>query len=139
MPGRVWYFDPNAGGITIPETVRRDVTSRIEKVANDNYKGKYTRLDIRFRGCFCYIDAYQEHEVHDLPLSKDWPETLEEYAERLRNTPVHLCRLRYFGNDEWSFCFYTYSNERYELTVYPNGNFFGKPEGAFLISAVYLQ
>ena len=25
-----------------------------------HYKGGFTRLDIRFRGAFCYIDAYKE-------------------------------------------------------------------------------
>jgi len=53
---------------------------------------------------------------------------------------VHLCRLRYFGDDQWGFAFYTYSNEKYELSVYPNGQFFGTPEEAFLTSAtVYLN
>jgi hypothetical protein len=36
--------------------------------------------------------------------------------------------------------YYTYSNEKYELSVYPDGEFFGKPEEAFLVSAeVYLN
>jgi hypothetical protein len=26
--------------------------------------------------------------------------------------------LRYFGNDRWGFAFYTYSNEKYELSTY---------------------
>ena len=58
----------------------------------------------------------------------------------MRSTPVHLCRLRYFGNHKRGFAFYTYSNEKYELAVYPNGEFFGNPEDAFLTSAmVYLN
>ncbi|HEY3079142.1 MAG TPA: hypothetical protein VGM69_04485 [Chloroflexota bacterium] len=60
--------------------------------------------------------------------------------ERLRNTPTHLCRLRYFGDEErWGFAFYTYSNERYELAVFPSGEFLGPPEDAFDVSAMYLQ
>ena len=48
----------------------------------------------------------------------------EEKIERLRNTPTHLCRLRYFGDENnWSMAFFTYSNEKYELSVYPNGQF----------------
>ena len=66
-------------------------------------------------------------------------ETREEALERLQNTPTHLCRLRYFGNDEWGFAFYTNSHEKYEVSVYPNGEFTGKPEDAFLTSAVYLD
>jgi hypothetical protein len=63
-----------------------------------------------------------------------------KYIERLRNTPAHLCRLRYFGNDEWGFAFYTYSHEKYELSIYDDGQFTGKPERAFQISAnVYLN
>lgn len=58
--------------------------------------------------------------------------------ERLRNTPTHLCRLRYFGGDEWGVAFYTYSNEKYELSIFPNGSFIGKPEDAFAASAMYL-
>jgi hypothetical protein len=70
------------------------------------------------------MDAYQEPEVSNDWPPEDWPETKEEYIERLRNTPVHLCRLRYFGDDRWGFAFYTYSNEKYELSMYPNGEFF---------------
>jgi hypothetical protein len=56
--------------------------------------------------------------------------------ERLRNTPTHLCRLRYFGDEnKWSFAFHTYSNEKYELSVFETGDFFGTPEEAFAISA----
>ena len=70
----------------------------------------------------------------------DWPESREEHLERLRNTPTHLCRLRYFGDEErWGFAFYTYSNEKYELSVFPSGDFHGTPEEAFDTAAgVYL-
>ena len=68
------------------------------------------------------------------------PETREEFLERLRNTPVHLCRLRYFGDDRWGFAFFTYSNQKYELAMYPSGQFSGTPEEAFITSAmVYLN
>jgi hypothetical protein len=52
---------------------------------------------------------------------------------------VHLCRLRYFGDEEsWSMAFYTYSNEKYEPSFFNNGTFRGTPEEAFETSAVYL-
>jgi hypothetical protein len=36
--------------------------------------------------------------------------------------------------------FYTYSNERYELSVFPSGEFLGPPEEAFGVSAgAYLR
>lgn len=139
---RQWIFDPDRGGVRIPEPVQRRTEEHIRRYAEQHFAGRYTRLDIRFRGQFCYIDAYQEPE----PLSPnwpppDWPETHEEHLERLRATPVHLCRLRYFGGDDrWGFAFYTYSNERYELSVFPSGEFLGTPEEAFQASAaVYLR
>ena len=40
----------------------------------------------------------------------------------------------------WGFAFYTYSNERYELSIFPSGGFVGPPEDAFQVSAArYLQ
>jgi hypothetical protein len=140
MANKQWRFDPNSGGLKIPPAVQADVEKRIRAIAEKEFKGKYTRLEFRFRNQFCYIDAYTEPV-----LSPGWPqvdgrETREEYARRLRETPVHLCRLRYFGGDKWGFAFYTYSHERYELSMYADGQFTGKPERAFLTSAnVYLN
>ncbi len=138
MPQKRWMFDPNSGGKKIPESKKREVAQRIEKFAAENYAGQYTRLDIRFRGQFCYIDAYTEPYLGEEWPPEDWPESREEMVERLRNTPTHLCRLRYFGEDEWGFAFFTYSNEKYELSVFPDGSFIGKPEDAFAASAMYL-
>jgi hypothetical protein len=136
-----WVFDPDHGGVKVPEAVKRRTEERIRRFAGTHFAGRYARLDVRFRGQFCYIDAYSEPEPlrPDWPPA-DWPESREEYQERLRNTPTHLCRLRYFGDEEgWGFAFYTYSNERYELSMFPTGEFFGTPEDAFQVSAgVYL-
>lgn len=141
-PKRQLVFAPDSGGVRIPDTVKRRTEERIRQYAEQHFAGRYTRLDIRFRGQFCYIDAYTEPE----PLGPGWPppdspETGEEMQERLRNTPTHLCRLRYFGDVErWSFGFFTYSNERYELSIFPSGDFFGTPEEAFEVAAgVYLR
>lgn len=137
-----WVFDPDSGGTRIPDAVKRRIEGRIRRYAAEHFAGRYTRLEIRFRGQFCYVDAYTEPE----PLGPnwpppDWPESREEMMERLRNTPTHLCRLRYFGDEErWGFAFYTYSNDRYELAVFRSGDFFGPPEEAFDIAAgVHLQ
>lgn len=139
-PQRQWIFDPNAGGIKVPETVKQDVVRRVTETAEKHFNGKYIRLDISFKNQFCYIDAFTEPKVSKNWPPKDWPETREEYINRIRSTPTHLCRLRYFGEDRWGYTFYTYSNDKYELCVYPNGEFLGKPEDAFLASAgVYLQ
>ena len=78
-------------------------------------------------------------------ISKDfdpkvWGESREEYIERLRNTPTHLCRLRYFGDeDRWSIAFYLYSHMKYESSFFNNGTFHGTPEEAFETSAAFLQ
>jgi hypothetical protein len=59
---------------------------------------------------------------------------------RTPSAPTHLCRLRYFGSEEaWTVAFYTYSHERYEPSVFPNGTFHGTPEEALQMAAVYLQ
>jgi len=140
MTPKQWMFNPNSGGVEIPPAVQADVGKRIRTIAEKEFKGKYTRLEICFKNQFCYMGAYTEPV-----LLEDWPpddstETRAEYYERLRTTPTHLCRLRYFGNDEWGFAFYTYSHNKYELSVYDDGQFTGKPEQAFLISAsVYLD
>jgi len=142
MPRGTWVFNPNTGGKTIPDTVKRRTEERIRRYAAEHFAGRFIRLDIRFRGQFCYIDAYTEPE----PPGPNWPppnwyETREEMINRLRQTPTHLCRLRYFGDEEgWGFAFYTYSGERYELAIFPSGEFFGPPEDAFEVSAnLYLQ
>ena len=74
------------------------------------------------------------------PELPDLHETRAERVERLRNTPIHLCRLRYLGDeDRWSFAMFGYSNEQYELTILPSGDFFGTPEEGLDIGAVYLR
>ena len=135
MTPKQWMYDPGSGGVKIPPSVQADVEQRIRAVAEKEFSGKYTRLEIKFKNQFCYIDAYTEPVIQ-----KDWPpdnefETRAQYYERLRNFPTHLCRLRYFSNDVWGFAFYTYSHEKYELSMYDDGQFTGKPEQACLISA----
>src|ERR671934_1318334 len=64
-----WVFAPDSGGNRIPEPVKLRTEQRIRRYAEEYFAGRYTRLDIRFRGQFCYIDAYMEPE----PLGPDWP------------------------------------------------------------------
>jgi hypothetical protein len=134
-----WSVNPHSGGQKISPAKQDEVRRRIQAYAEAHFAGMYTHLDIRFKGQFCYIDAFTEPMVLEGWPPPDWPETREEHHERLRNTPTHLCRLRYFGNDTWSFAFFTYSHEKYEPSVFATGNWFGTPEEAFDISAgVYL-
>lgn len=129
---KMWIRSPDAGGVKIPVVAQERTRQRILAYAEQHYAGKYIRLDIRFKGQFCYIDAYQEPDVAP-GYQPSWFEgTREQYLEEMRNTPVHLCRLRYFGDEHaWGWSFYTYSNERYELSVFDNGSFYGEPEEAF--------
>lgn len=131
-----WVSSPDAGGVKIPETVRRRTEQRIETYAQKHFSGEYTRLAIRFRNQSCYVDAYKEPSVPPDRPPPGWDESREEHLERLRNTPIHLCRLRYFGDeDRWSFAFFAYSSMKYELCILPSGGFFGTPEEAFQAAA----
>ena len=123
---------PDAGGTTIPSGVRQETERRIREYAEKRYAGTFSRLGVRFHGALCYIDAYVEPEPPSRGLLRVLRETREAYFNRLRQVPLHLCRLRYFGGRKiWSMAFYTYSNERYELCTFPNGTFYGTPEEAF--------
>ena len=135
---RTWGFNPHSGGVKIPPSIQVDVRARLERHAAAHYAGRYSRLDIRFRGALCYMDAYQEPTPPLPDLLKATGETKEEDLMRVRSTPTHLGRLRYFGPDRWTYCFFTYSNERYEPAVFHSGDWFGTPEDAFDIGASYL-
>lgn len=135
---KVWMTAPHAGGVKISHTTQETVRQRIIADAEKNHVGKFTRIYVRFRGAMCYIDAYKEPEDVPKKFPAGFGETHKEYVERLRNTPTHLVRLRHFCIDLWSVAFFTYSNERYEPCYFPNGEWFGTPEQAFEIGAVYL-
>ena len=136
---RQWVFDPHSGGVKIPPAVRARTAERIEKYAAKHYAGKYIRLDIRFRGSLCYIDAYVEPEEPSAKMLKVTGETRQQFLDRLRAAPLHLCRLRHFAEDRWSIAFFTYSNERYEPSTFANGGFHGTPEEGFEQAAIYLR
>jgi hypothetical protein len=139
MRGLTWVYDPHSGGQNIPPAVRERTERRIRAHAQKHYSGKYSRLDIRFRGALCYIDAFVEPAEPSRKQLRLLGETREQYLRRLREVPIHLCRLRYFGNENtWSLAFFTYSHERYEPTFFRNGTFHGTPEEAFDVGAIYL-
>jgi hypothetical protein len=60
MARKVWVYDPHSGGVNIPDRVKPRIRQRILNHANKHYSGKFNRIDVRFRGKFCYIDAYIE-------------------------------------------------------------------------------
>ncbi len=132
-----WVFDPHSGGVKVPESLKEPTRRRILAHAEKHYAGRYARLDIRFKGALCYIDAYMEPKRRGRPWTATG-ETREQFVERLRSTPTHLCRLRHFGGDRWSVAFYTYSDERYEPSFFASGEQVGTPEEGFDVGAVYL-
>jgi len=59
----MWVYNPHTGGKRIPPAVRARTQRRILDYADKHYAGKFTRIDVRFRGPLCYIDAYTEPDV----------------------------------------------------------------------------
>jgi hypothetical protein len=135
---RAWMLNPLAGGVPIPDTLKEETKRRLLAHAEKHYAGRCARLDVRFKGALCYIDAFTEPDPRGSPW-KATGETREQFLERLRGTPTHLCRLRHFARDRWSVAFFTYSHERYEPSFFRSGKEFGTPEEAFDVGAVYLS
>jgi hypothetical protein len=48
-----WVYDPHSGGKDIPEAKREKIRQQILTYAEAHYAGKYTRLEVRFKGKFC--------------------------------------------------------------------------------------
>ena len=63
-----WVYDPHHGGKKIPPAVQERTRKRIKVYAHEHYTGKFLRINVRFHGHFCYIDAYVEPY-----LPKHWP------------------------------------------------------------------
>lgn len=139
---RVWTLDPHSGGVKIPDRTKRDVQTRLQACFAALGHDKAYRLEVRFRGALCYIDAYKTPDPGPSPNlvayweSQGW--NVEEGKAAYRQEPTHLGRLRHFAADRWSYAFYTYSNERYEATVL-DGDWFGTPEQALAIGCIYLH
>ena len=139
MRGRTWVYTPHLGGRRIPPAVRERTERRIIEHGRKRYAGRYSRLGVRFKGALCYIDAFVEPQVPTSRQLQRLGETREQYVERCRALPIHLCRLRYFGDeDAWTLAFFTYSNERYSPCVFHSSSVHGTPEEALDVGAVYL-
>lgn len=134
----MWVYQPHTGGKSIPPGVRARTERRILDYAAKHYPERFIRIDVRFHGALCYIDAYTEPDV---PRGSAPPpgETRDQWIERLRGIATHLCRIRYFGSeDRWTFAWYTYAHEKYEPAFLITGNDSGTPEEAFETSAHFL-
>ena len=132
-------WNPHVGGKKIPPQVRDRTEQRIRAHAAAHYAGRFERLGIRFRGALCYIDAYTSPEEPSRSLLRVSRQTRDQYFERARQVPIHLCRLRYFGDEDgWSLAFFTYSNERYSPCCFRDGEVHGTPEAGFDVGSGYL-
>jgi hypothetical protein len=76
--------NPHAGGTTIPSAVRQETERRIRAYAEKRYAGAFSRLDIRFHGALCYIDAYVEPDPPSRRLLHVLDETRGQYLDRVR-------------------------------------------------------
>ena len=75
---KAWAFNPHTGGVKISSAKQSEVRQRIERHAASNYAGRYIRLEIRFRGALCYIDAFTEPQAASPSLLKITRETKEQ-------------------------------------------------------------
>jgi hypothetical protein len=132
-----WIFSPHLGGKTIPLAAQERIKKRVFDHASRRDDRSFDRLEVSFRGKFCYIDVFQEPVNPTEAVLTLLGETKEHYLERLGSTPTHLCRLRYFSEDKWSLALYLYSHERYEPNVFATGEFFGTPEEALDLCATF--
>lgn len=124
MALKVWQFNPHAGGRSIPESVRRATTAGIIEHGNRHFAGRYAEIVIRYRAQLCYVDA----NLEPAPPPAAGSNTLE------------LCRLRFLGPDRWSLAVYRHAHERYEPSVFADGDFVGRAEDGFDLAAnLYLQ
>lgn len=121
---KVWQFNPHAGGRSIPDSVRRATTAGIIEHGKRHFAGRYAEIVVRYRAQFCYVEALLEPD----PTTAAGSNSLE------------LCRLRFLGPNRWSLAVYSYAHERYEPSVFPDGEFTGRAEDGFDLAAnLYLQ
>jgi hypothetical protein len=101
-----WYYDPQSGGTKIPSKLYEKVRTQAESFERTRKWYPKSRLSLRFKGQFCYVDVLEQGET----------------------APSPLVRLRYFRDNDWSMAFFTWSHERYEPCVLFNGKWQGTLE-----------
>jgi hypothetical protein len=119
---------------SIPQAAQAALRARLERHIRTHWKDRCREVVVRFRGTFAYVDAF--------PLDRQFmPGTTPEEQAQIEATPTRLCRLGYLGSpDRWAFAFFKYSDEKYEPSFLPSGEFTGTPEEGFGCAAmVYLQ
>lgn len=108
-------------GGAIPERARAELEGRLGKHIAKRWRGRWV-AQIKFKGHFAYLAARPAKGGGESDV-------------------VQLCRLEWHGSGEaWGFAFYKYSDERYEVSILPDGSWAGPPEAAWDCAAmVYLQ
>jgi len=114
-----WVYSPHTGGVKMSDSRKREVRRRIQQYAARKLMDKCDRIAVRFRGALCYVDAEQKQPDGRVFLFR-------------------LCRLRHFAVDRWSIALYTYSQEKYEPCVYPNGEWTAALEDALDLGTTFL-
>jgi hypothetical protein len=113
---KVWCFAPQAGGVKISPVTIPAIISQIEAYEKKQAWYPCFKLKTRFKGQFCYLDAFKEGDE-----------------------PFPIGRLRHFGPLNWSLAFYAYSTETYQPCVFQNGEWIGKIEDAIDVCSIYLE
>ena len=113
-----WVLNLHGGGTKIPPTHYDVLRKQAEAFAKTRPWFSEFELILRFKNQFCYLDA----------------------MNRKDKKPFSIGRLRYFsGRSAWSLAFYTYSNERYQPCIFPNGTEEGSLEEGIAVCAMYLN
>lgn len=125
---------------SIPDLLRWELPGRIQSYAKKHFRGKFTHIDVRFRGALCYIDAYSDPAVRSEELPPIDTRQYRDYLKTHDDKVTHLCRIRYLGStNQWELDFFAYSSEKYEPSVFLSGRPTGTPEEAFHLAAnIYL-
>lgn len=130
-----YLYDAHKGGVLISDAIKRRTEERLLEFAHTAFAGRFRELGVWFRGQFCHVDLYRDPG----PFPDGWSaeesdESREQFRDRLAATPVHLLRLRYFGNpDRWSFSVYDYATQDYDPGTFPSGEAAGRPEEALAV------
>jgi hypothetical protein len=137
-----YLYDAHRGGVMISDAIAHRTEERLRLFADERFSGRFRDIGVWFRGAFCYLDLYRDPG----PSPEGWSaeasdETREQYRDRLSETAIHLCRLRYFGNpDRWSFALYNLTTSDYEPASFPSGEAAGEPEEALeLVFKIHLD
>ena len=110
------YNTPPKGGITLPPDQYANIIAQANAYALTRPWNVEYQLQLRFKGKFCYLDGKHSKEERPFPLG----------------------RVTYFEDNVLALSFYTYSNEKYQPSLYRSGKWFGTLEEAIGICELYL-